>query len=597
MVLLIFSLLVDSYFILIHKLKKMIFLRFLLFIGLILGSSCNSLTDTAKLSLQDLKISEDIRINQIGYYPNALKKAVVTAATTTNLFHLIDATGKIVLEKKLSETKEWLLAGENVRIADFSSITQEGTYYLVVEGIGKSYPFKIKKTVLKEAFLGSIKGLYYQRMSMPLDKKHAGKWHRAMAHPDTSVLFHPSSGRQAGANAAPKGWYDAGDYNKYVINASFPLGQFYSLEEQYPNCVEDNSLNIPESGNGLSDYLDELKYEMDWVLTMQDTDGGMFHKLTTKKFEPMVMPIEAVSQRYIVGKGTAATLDFAATAAKAYRVYQKYDPVYGKQCLSAAKSAYQWAVKNPNKEFKNPEDISTGQYGDKDFTDEWFWANAELFVSTKEQLYLNEIQNASINLQFNPGESWTEYMQFLGVFTLLEHKEMLSEAFYTLLRTGVLSSAEALINKSNKGAYFQPVEDFHWGSNSDILNAAMIMAQAYRLTGDKNYLIGVQQAADYIFGVNAVGVSFLTGFGTKQPMFIHHRQSAADEIAAPVPGLLSGGPNSRQQDTKHGTKYPPNVPPMKSWVDQESSYASNEVCLNWNAPMTYILGFLEQESN
>ena len=187
-------------------------------------------------------------------------------------------------------------------------------------------------------------------------------------------------------------------------------------------------------------------------------------------------------------------------------------------------------------------------------------------------------------------------MRFLGYFALLENKTLIPSALYATLKTGILAEADRLAALSQTLPYFQPIDDFHWGSNSDILNAAMILAQAYRLEKKPQYLTAVQQSADYIFGTNAVGFSFLTGFGDRTPMFIHHRQSAADGIPEPVPGLLSGGPNSRKQDAKDGTVYPENAPPMQSWVDQEPSYASNEICLNWNAPLTYILGFLEQES-
>jgi len=153
-----------------------------------------------------------------------------------------------------------------------------------------------------------------------------------------------------------------------------------------------------------------------------------------------------------------------------------------------------------------------------------------------------------------------------------------------------------LVAKASKLPYFQPIDDFQWGSNSDVLNTAMIMAQAYRLEPKPIYLSSIQQAVDYIFGNNATGYSYLTGHGDKTPMFIHHRQSAADGIEEPVPGLLSGGPNSGMQDAASGVVYPSNATPMKSWADQEPSYASNEICLNWNAPLTYILGFLEQEA-
>ncbi|MEO0338728.1 MAG: glycoside hydrolase family 9 protein [Bacteroidota bacterium] len=542
------------------------------------------------------KISDQIRINQIGYYPKATKQAVVVMDQTGAKFQLIDGGNSIVLEGQLSAPKTWDLSGETVQIADFSNVKKTGTYFLLVENLGRSHSFEIKDQVFQDAYLGSIKGMYYQRMSTPLEEKHAGKWHRAMAHADDQVLYHPSSGKSEGFRVSPKGWYDAGDYNKYVVNGSFPIGQFLLLEEHYPGTVQDNILNIPESGNGQSDYLDELKYELDWLLTMQDDDGGLFHKLTAKRFEGMVMPKAAKSQRYIVGKGTAATLDFAAAMAKAYRVYLPSQADFAQQCLEASKRAYQWAKQNPEVIYRNPEDIVTGEYGDDDFQDEWTWADAELYISTQDQSYLQALQKDTLNFTFKAGESWTGFMRFLGYFALLEHKTLLPSDFYQTLKEGILKEADRLAGLSQTLPYFQPVDDFHWGSNSDILNAAMILAQAYRLDKRPQYLTAVQQSADYIFGTNAVGYSYLTGFGDRTPMFIHHRQSAADGIAEPVPGLLSGGPNSRQQDAKDGTVYPDNAPPMQSWVDQEPSYASNEICLNWNAPLTYILGFLEQES-
>lgn len=541
--------------------------------------------------------SEQIRLNQIGYYPNAIKKAVVVDATKNTKFRIVDKDKmEVVFVGNLSESRDWKLAGEQVRIADFSEVTEEGNYHILIGDLGYSYPFGIKKNVLKNAFIGSIKGLYYQRAGMALEKQYAGKWHREMGHPDDSVLFHPSSGKEEGFMASSKGWYDAGDYGKYVLNASFPLGQFFLLQEEYPKIIDDQMLNIPESGNGQSDYLDELKYEMDWLLTMQDEDGGLFHKLTTKNFEGMIMPNKAVNQRYIIGKGTAATLDFAAAAAQAYRVFFDKNPLYANTCLSAAKKAYIWAMEHPNVPFKNPSDVSTGQYGDEDFRDEFFWANAELFVSTKDSLYLNKLQKDAIDFTFKHGDGWAGYMRFLGMFSLLRHKESIPMDLYTNLRQGILKSADDLVKKAKDLDYFQPVDDFHWGSNSDVLNAAMIMAQAYRLEPKPDYLTGIQQAMDYVLGNNATGYSYLTGFGGKTPMFIHHRQSAADKVGEPVPGLLSGGPNSRLQDASE-VSYPENPSPMKSWVDQEPSYASNEICLNWNAPLTYVLGFLEQESN
>ncbi|MGB5358021.1 MAG: glycoside hydrolase family 9 protein [Eudoraea sp.] len=542
--------------------------------------------------------SADIRLNQIGYYPNAIKKAVIVDHQGSSDFSLVDAiTKEVVFEGSLSDAKEWDLAGERIRVADFTSFSQAGSYHLYIKNFGLSYPFQIANHVLKPVFLGSVKALYYQRVSSALDEAHAGIWKRALGHPDDSVLYHPSSGRSSGFTSSPGGWYDAGDYNKYIVNASFPLGQLMLLQEQYPNTIADATLNIPESGNGLSDYLDELRYEINWTLSMQDEDGGLFHKLTAKNFEGMVMPDAATSQRYIVGKGTVASLDFVASSAMAYRTFLNVDPPFAEKCLEAAKRAYVWAQENPNMAYENPEDISTGEYGDKNFDDEWFWATAELFLSTSDTSYFNILEKYPVDFYFKTGESWMGYMKFLGMFSLLEHKEKLPNDYYAKLKKGILEQADFLVDKSTNLDYFQAIDDFQWGSNSDVLNAAMIVAYAYRLNRNPEYLTTVQQAMDYILGTNAVGYSFVTGFGQKSPMFIHHRQSAADGIVDPVPGLLSGGPNSRQQDTSEGVLYPENAAPMKSWVDVEGSFASNEICLNWNAPLTYILGFLENESN
>ncbi|NJB70342.1 endoglucanase [Saonia flava] len=541
------------------------------------------------------EFSEEIRLNQIGYYPNAHKIATIVNAEE-GIFLVVKDSIDVVFTGALSENKNWELAGEHLRTADFSEIMKEGNYNIYVPGKGYSYPFEIKPNIYKEAFLGSIKGLYYQRAGMALEEKYAGKWHRPAGHPDDSVLYHRSSKISREIVNSPKGWYDAGDYNKYIVNATFPLGQFFLLHQQYPDIVKDGALNIPESNNGVSDYLDELKYEMDWALTMQDDDGGLYHKLTTLNFEGMVMPHLATAQRYIVGKGTAATLDFAGCAAQAYRVFDAIDKAYAHKCLEAAKMAYAWAQDNPNVAFVNPPDVSTGQYGDRDFKDEFFWANAELFISTQDQKYLNNLDDAT-SFKFRPGDNWTAFMRYTGVFSLLDNKEIIPESLYNNLRTGVLRLADELVARGNNTDYFQPIDDFQWGSNSDVLNAALIMAQGYRLEPKPEYLKGVQQATDYIFGNNANGYSYLTGFGDKTPMFIHHRQSAGDDVEEPVPGLLSGGPNSRLQDASSGTIYPENPSPMKSWVDQEPSYASNEICLNWNSPLTYVLGFLERESN
>ncbi|MEM9327029.1 MAG: glycoside hydrolase family 9 protein [Bacteroidota bacterium] len=557
---------------------------------LLLVISCQTEKDT------DIESSQEyIRLNQIGYYPMSNKRFVLTATTESKEFSVVNAqSGNVVFEGQLSGATDWALSGEAVRVGDFSTVQTTGTYHIVVPGVGSSHPFSIGAKVLQAPFLGSIKGLYYQRIGQPLEEEYAGVYARPLGHPDLEVPFHPSVNREGTINA-PGGWYDAGDFGKYVINGAYPLAQMATLLEHYSDLVADGDLNIPESGNGRSDLMDELKYEMDWLLTMQDEDGGLFHKMTSEVFEGMIMPHAAAKQRYIFAKGTAATLDFAGAAAKFARIVASVDAAYADQCLSAARRAWNWALENPNVPFTNPEGVITGQYGDNNFSQEFYWAAAELFISTRESAYLNHLTSIEVDFAFAPGGSWANHLHYLGLFALLDHRDQLSEALATKLRNQLLSSARQLVAKASGNAYFQPLSDFHWGSNSDVMNAAYIVAQAYRIDRQPAFLGFVQDCVNYIFGCNAVGFSFLTGFGDRTPQFIHHRQSAADGIAEPVPGLLSGGPNNYQQD-KDEVDYPEVTYPMTSWVDQQPSYASNEICLNWNAPLTYVLGFLEMES-
>ena len=540
-----------------------------------------------------------IRLNQLGYYPSSDKIFTVAPAPEATTFNVVDSTGTIVYEGQLSAPKDWTaLAGETVKTGTFSDLNGVGSYRIFVPEVGFSYPFEITQRVYAEAFPASLKSFYHQRMSMPLEAQYAGDYARPAGHPDDQVRYHPSSGRpDSGPVSSPGGWYDAGDYNKYIVNGAFSTGMMLQLAEQYPHFVGFDDLNIPESGNGKSDFLDEMKYELDWMLTMQDTDGGLFHKLTTLGFEGMdKMPNAAVNQRYIVGKGTTATLDFAACTALAARVFRAhdYDAAYADQLLAAGKAAWEWAMQHPAVEYKNPEDVSTGQYGDANFDDEWAWAAAELYLTTGEERYLDKFRAMDTRFRFNPGETWTGQMTNLATYSLLANTDQLPTELATSLREKVTRCADTLLLDMATLAYHQPVRTFHWGSTSDVLGGAMVLANAYRLTGEARYLRGVRQATDWVFGHNATGFSFLTGHGDHTPMHIHHRPSAADDVEAPVPGLLAGGPNPKQQDKKWAT-YPEGAAPMQSYVDQEGSYASNEICLNWNAPLVYVLGFLEAE--
>ncbi len=125
---------------------------------------------------------------------------------------------------------------------------------------------------------------------------------------------------------------------------------------------------------------------------------------------------------------------------------------------------------------------------------------------------------------------------------------------------------------------------------------AVIYCYAHKLSGDKKYLNAAIDCIDYLFGRNATGYSFVTGFGSKTAKNLHHRTSAADGIEEPIPGFLIGGPNQFRQDdiskTEWGVTYSDTLAAV-CYLDEQGSYASNEIAINWNAPLVFILGYLE----
>jgi endoglucanase len=564
-------------------------LIFLLTLIALVSLGCQGPTPSGEADRQ-----QHIRLNQQGYYPTALKEFLV-ADHVASSFQLVDEEGTIVAEGMLMDKGSWEASGEAVLTGDFTQVSKPGTYTLRLNTGRVTAPFEIKKGVLGPALDASIKSFYFQRASMAIEKPYGGAWSRAAGHPDDHCLFHPSSGKTGGTLNSPGGWYDAGDYGKYVVNAAISAGQMLNLLEMYPEATGDH-MDIPESGNGIPDLLDEIRYELDWLMTMQDEDGGVFHKLTALNFAGFIMPEDYDLDRYIIGKGTFSTLTFTAVMAQAARICAEWDPAFASAALLAAEEGWSWAMAHPEVYFMNPEDVVTGQYGDSDSSDDFYWAAAELLISTGKSMYLDYLMEHPQPYRHQITNSWMYFIRNMGFHTLLINMDKFTNerAVQMIhdLKIKHLALSDGILEKMDSIPYGIGLDHFEWGSNSDVLNQAMILCIAHRLSGDHKYLDGAIRNTDYIFGKNATGFSFLTGFGSRQVMHPHHRPSGADGVEAPVPGFIVGGPNLHKQDA--GEVEYASVHPAKCYEDVQPSYASNEVCLNWNAPAVFVMGYLEQ---
>ena len=543
-----------------------------------------------------------IEVNQVGFLPASAKWAAVPAGSgSASTFSVVEAAGgREVLRGTLGVAAAWEPAQASYRLADFSALKVPGRYRVHVEGLPDSPPFVVSADAYAELNAASIKAFYFIRASTELSPEHAGVYARPAGHPDTRVLVHASAvgpGRPEGTViSAPKGWYDAGDYNKYVVNSGISTYTLLAAYEHFPAFFRQQSLNIPESSNALPDLLDEALWNLEWMLAMQDpNDGGVYHKLTNKSFDATVMPHQATGERYVVQKTTAAALDFAAVMATASRVFSGFEaqrPGLWARMLAAARSAWQWAQAHPTAIYRQPPDIHTGGYDDSQLDDEFAWAAAELYISTREDIYYAAMKPERVP---NGVPGWGD-VKGLAWMSLAHHRQRLTPvADRALITTRIDGLARELASAWESSAYRVGMRtgDFNWGSNSGLLNQAMMLIQGYRVSGDRKELDAAQAALDYVLGRNALGMSMVTGFGAKPPRHPHHRPSEADGIAAPVPGFIVGGPQPGQQDAKGcPVPYPSKVPAL-SYLDHYCSYASNEVAINWNAPLVYVSAALQ----
>lgn len=549
-----------------------------------------------------------LTVNQVGYHAEGQKIAVAEPEVKSKTFTLKDSKGRTVWKGKAVRTAVSPFSDKTRQVVDFSKVSKPGTYTL---SAGKhKQQVIIAEKPYGDIAVAAMKSYYLQRTGMPIEEKYAGKYARPAAHPDTNVQIHPSAAspqRPAGTVIeSPYGWYDAGDYNKYIVNSGFTVGTMLMAYQINKENLDKMNLNIPESGNNIPDFLDEIMYNLKWMMTMQDpADGGVYHKLTTPNFEGFIMPKDCKQQRYVVQKSTQAALDFAATMALAARIYNAYSE-YGEFCkeaTAAAERAYAWAVKNPGVMYDQPgnnekydPDVATGMYDDKNAEDEFFWAATELYLTTKQTAYLAQAKAFSPKKFMLP--SWGNIsglgaMQWLNQVILgtEEAKDICTNCMKKSLKAQCDKWIEEMSGSSFHSVTGNHAEDFIWASNSEMgAGRGIMLMYQYALTKDSKYRDAAMSTLDYIFGRNATGYCFVTGFGTQRVMHPHQRLSSADGITAPLPGFLIGGPNRGQQDKEHVPPYPSSIPD-ESYMDHEGSYASNEVAINWNAYLVNLLSW------
>ena len=553
------------------------------------------------------KDNVQIRRNQVGCYPQQEKVIVIEGANPGSKVRVTTPDGKTVKAKSVRKAVS-PLSQKTRYVVDLGNLTLAGDYRVTLGN--ESCLLHVSEQPYHNIATASLRLFYLIRSGVPITR--GGAYNRPIGHADTRVLVHNSAAsplRPAGTViSSPYGWYDAGDYNKYVVNSAFSIGLMFAAYEQQPTYFAQLKTDIPESGNQTPDILDEMMFNLRWFLTMQDPyDGGVYHKLTTPNFEGFVMPRDCRQPRYVVAKSVTATLDFAAVMADAARLFEPYQadyPGFSAQAAAMAERAYQWAKANPKafyrqRQLKDPA-ITTGEYGDGNAADEFFWAASALYRLTGRQTYLNDAR------QYQPRQFTTPTwgnVASLGAFEWLaspaaspaDESKTLRDEMLTQLTAYCDAAIQGVGETSFQSPYGNSPHQFGWGCLAEhCCCQALLLLYADKMTGTTQYRRYALQNADYLLGRNATGYCYVTGFGDQSPMHPHHRPSEADGVEAPFPGMLVGGPNPGQQDKRDlgGAVYPSNIPD-ESYVDAMQSYASNEIAINWNASLVAFLCWLD----
>jgi endoglucanase len=520
-----------------------------------------------------------ISFDSVGYLPSHAKAATLVALDT---FAIKRADGSVALDGNATGP---LAAdtGESVKIADFTSVTEPGEYYIEATGADgtlSSPHFRIGADAYDDALRTLMIGMYGQRCGTAVHIDFAGQ-------PFTHGACHLNDAytdKLDGKNAIRPsllGWHDAGDYGKYVTNGAFSVGVFFKAWEHFPAALTRLSLPIPEHGGALPDFLAEMKFELDWLLTTQLEDGSVSHKVTALMFEPGVAPEADGSQRYYAPIGTAATAEVAAVMAMAARIFAPYDQAYADTCLQAAKRSYGYLQAHPSRQRPDLSAFSTGAYQLNDDAGPRLWAAAEIFETTGDPAALAEVQTRirarPLVMAKRPPPlvdsdwDWGTPAN-LGIFTyLLSSRDGRDLSLVQQVKTKNQQNADDLARASESSGYGRTNIGYYWGANGSVARISMNLQIAYRFTGDQRYLDAALRQIDHLFGRNYYARSQVTGVGIKPPLYPHHRPSMTTGRA--WPGLLVGGGNPGPTD----------------WVDIQGMYEQNEVALNWNAALVYAL--------
>ena len=637
-------------------------------------------------------ISRSIKTNQIGYLPTGAKHAFLggylwdagpmdfSAATT---FQVIDVnSGSAVLSGSIVPKGSSPQSGENLYEMDLSGLTTTGDYFISIPGVGRSWTFHVGQDAYGEAFYTMIRGLYMQRSGMGITTPYSN-WTRPAYHtepvyendileldprnvrsavtPYTSpaiwseIADFDISGGSINKSIVHQdgtgGWYDAGDYQKRLFHYNDLMALLF-LYELKPQNFTDNQLNIPESGDGIPDILNEAEWGLKVWSNSMDENGGISSRLLSNSHPDPADPAYPYSYGH---RSRYASLVFAASAAQFARLVKPFSASKASQWQALAEKAYAYGTNPANKLTNYVMHAKTNRgtgtpytmtYTEDDNFNAPYLAGAQMqmYLLTKDKTYLNGLTTLLTQMQaptnkvpqtVTAGHLTTQSTVLLPATWPFTNRDFIHWLMAPLIvNTDIQTALGPTVTATWQKIYTNIADGYlkffstnpyriswdptknvglAWGANA-MTNPAVFLILAYTITKDQKYLDAAVADADYMLGANPMGMSWSTGIGYVYPVKNHYRFNDYNAWLDPVPGILIYGPNELSLSDFTGIWYPKdadgnvhnflsakmllngtaNIPILRRWVPHNYfSVGQNEFTI-WetNAGAIFTYGYL-----
>lgn len=542
-------------------------------------------------SFNNKAFSQNIFVNQLGYYPDLEKYALIENplnATDASIINTL--TNKTILNVNLSPPEIDKFSKQPISKIDFSQLKQIGNYKIKVKN-RTSFPFKIDNNIYNKVLTDTTKTFYLQRCGTSINDTKSGVVHPPCHTNDGYIQSGDPYNLKNDKIDTTGGWHDAGDYGKYIASTTIAATLLMTAYENNPSIRKVKIYS--NKNNETPEILDEIKYALEWMQKMQREDGAVYRKCSGEQWpSDTTLPQDDKQKRFIYPPSSQETGKFSATMSRAARIYKDIDPVFSKKCLDAAIKSWLYITENPYvTNYESSDDSGSGGYPNPQYDTEKFaytdidekvWAATELYITTEENNYLEFAKNNIDKCMYEPF-SWKNTM-FMALANLATG-DAIEINTKQEAKNEITNISDKLISQMNYNPYNLPITNFKWASNAAILSEGITLTYAYSLSKDEKYKEYAIKTLNYIFGANPLNKSFVTKAGSNPPVNVHHRYSMA--TGKIIPGLMVGGPNNTANDN---TATPGlNI---KSYVDNKKSYATNEYAIDYNAPLVYMLSWI-----